>query len=71
MSYVYSKVATDKNSNQTPHHGHFDGDGDLIFTAPNLNRSEESGEKDIDNLVVVPFSGEETLINSTSDKVNM
>ena len=69
MSYVYSKVATDKNSNQTPHHGHFDGDGDLIFTAPHLDRLEESDEKDIDNLVVVPFSGEEALIKSTSDKV--
>jgi uncharacterized caspase-like protein len=34
MSYVYGKVANDKNSDQTPHYGHFDGDGDFILLAP-------------------------------------
>jgi hypothetical protein len=31
MNYAYQKVATDVRSNQTPHFGHVDGDGDFIF----------------------------------------
>ncbi|MEW8183571.1 MAG: caspase family protein [Candidatus Thiodiazotropha endolucinida] len=31
MAYVYEKVSKDRNSNQTPHFGFFDGDGDFIF----------------------------------------
>jgi len=34
MSYVYAKVASDKNSHQTPHYGHIDGDGDMVLLAP-------------------------------------
>lgn len=36
MSYVYEHVSRDVHSNQTPHFGHFDGDGDFIFKAPIL-----------------------------------
>ncbi len=31
MAYVYEKVATDTHSNQTPHHGPFDGDRTPFF----------------------------------------
>lgn len=31
MSYVYDRVAGDEYSDQTPHYGSIDGDGDLIF----------------------------------------
>ncbi len=34
MNYAYRKVATDSRSNQTPHFGHVDGDGDFIFRTP-------------------------------------
>jgi hypothetical protein len=34
MSYVYEKVAKNPVSNQTPHYGHFFGDGDLILKSP-------------------------------------
>ena len=40
MAYVYGKVAKDKNSNQTPHYGYFDGDGDFIIQAPELAELE-------------------------------
>ncbi len=69
MSYVYNKVATDKDSNQTPHYGYFDGDGDLILSAPALNNPEENSEKDHDKLVVVPFPEKESPISSTNDKI--
>ena len=35
MKYVYEKVGTDPYSQQTPHYGAFDGDGDFIFN-PNV-----------------------------------
>ena len=56
MSYVYAKVASDKNSQQTPHYGHIDGDGDMVLLAPGLGRLEESETKDIDRLVSVPYA---------------
>jgi hypothetical protein len=34
MNYAYRKVATDSRSNQTPHFGHVDADGDFIFRTP-------------------------------------
>ena len=34
MNYVYQSVANDPKSNQTPHFGHFDGDGDFILRTP-------------------------------------
>lgn len=69
MSYVYSKVANDKNSNQTPHYGYFDGDGDFIFLAPQLSELENGGGKDIDSLVVIPYAEEEFSRGTTQDKV--
>lgn len=58
MSYVYSKVSTDKNSNQTPHYGHIDGDGDFIFVAPQLEEPDGREDLDLDRLVVLPYSDE-------------
>lgn len=55
MAYVYGKVANDKNSNQTPHYGYFDGDGDFIIRAPNLTELETPENKDVDRLVAVPY----------------
>ena len=40
MAYVYSKVPHDRDSNQTPHYGYFEGDGDFIFKAPQLKDTE-------------------------------
>jgi hypothetical protein len=34
MSYAYRKVGSDSRSNQTPHFGHIDGDGDFILSIP-------------------------------------
>ncbi|MGE8454021.1 MAG: caspase family protein, partial [Pseudomonadales bacterium] len=55
MSYVYGKVANDKNSNQTPHFGHIDGDGDMILKAPGLGSVEESDSKEVDRLISIPY----------------
>ena len=34
MHYVYQKVGNDTRSKQTPHFGHFEGDGDFILRLP-------------------------------------
>jgi hypothetical protein len=69
MSYVYGKVANDKNSFQTPHYGHFDGDGDLILIAPLVADLEKDVERDIDTLVVVPATEEEPSPETTERKI--
>lgn len=51
MAYVYDKVAKDINSNQTPHHGFVDGDGDFIFTTDILSKLSEESETDKDVLI--------------------
>lgn len=55
MSYVYARVANDKNSNQTPHYGHIDGEGDMVLLAPTFGELEASETKDIDRLISLPF----------------
>lgn len=59
MAYVYNRVATDKNSHQTPHYGHFDGDGDLILVAPGLSALEAVEVRDDDLLISIPFAIDE------------
>lgn len=69
MAYVYNRVATDKNSNQTPHYGHFDGDGDLILVSPGLSALEASEERDDDRLVSIPFAMDEPAEEGIVEKV--
>lgn len=70
MAYVYSKVANDINSEQTPHYGQFDGDGDFILTTPNLDNDIEDGTKDIDNLMSIPYVEEVRHSRTTDDKID-
>lgn len=69
MAYVYGKVANDKNSNQTPHYGYFDGDGDFIISAPSLTELETPENKDIDRLVAIPYPDEHPQPETTEAKV--
>ena len=70
MSYVYSKVANDKNSNQTPHYGHFDGDGDFVLKMPKTSVAEQSDQIDLDRMIVVPFSKEDFAPANVATKVS-
>jgi hypothetical protein len=66
MAYVYDRVAKDRHSRQSPHFGFLDGDGDLIFSAPQLGRLNEIAEKDEDLLIQMPtLSLQQNLPNST------
>ena len=60
MGYVYQKVARDHYSQQTPHCGFFDGDGDFVFAADALQDAED-GEK----VTEVPI----TVIGSSSPEL--
>ena len=58
MAYVYEKVGADPYSQQTPHYGSFDGDGDFVFnpqiiTSVASDSERDAGEGD-DVLVDVP-----------------
>jgi hypothetical protein len=56
MAYVYDRVSKDPQSHQTPHYGHVDGDGDLIFSAPQLAQLPSDVREGVDVLVAVPAS---------------
>jgi uncharacterized caspase-like protein len=69
MAYVYTKVANDRNSNQTPHYGYFDGDGDFVIAAPRLFNEPDQDKTDVDEAFVVPFV-EEDLSRATENRVS-
>lgn len=69
MSYVYSKVANDINSEQTPHYGQFDGDGDFIISMPVNNNANNDETKDVDELITIPYVDEIRTSKTTNEKV--
>lgn len=69
MAYVYSKVSNDINSDQTPHYGQFDGDGDFIISVPVKETVENDGTKDTDELITIPYVDEVRSSKTTEEKV--
>lgn len=69
MAYVYQNVANDTNSNQTPHYGFFDGDGDFILKAPTIPDTDGDKKEDADQLIVIPFPEEKVFPNTIEYKV--
>ena len=75
MAYVYKKVANDIDSDQTPHYGQFDGDGDFILKAPTTVEAEELSEnenKGFDVLISTPdikISENNTTLKEKTDYV--
>ena len=52
MAYVYQRVAKDPQSQQSPHFGFFDGDGDFIFSSSISLPSGDQAEKEGSDLLV-------------------
>jgi hypothetical protein len=69
MAYVYSKVANDINSDQTPHYGQFDGDGDFIILVPTKDTAEDDETKDTDELITIPYVDEVRTTETTEEKI--
>jgi Caspase domain len=75
MTYVYDHVGKDPHSRQSPHFGFIEGDGDFIFSAPNLVELNKDEKEDKDVLVQVPASvmpstelpDQQTLLDRTKD----
>lgn len=56
MHYAYNKVSRDPRSDQTPHYGHLEGDGDMVLAFPkNVTIDADiSGDILTDRIVEVP-----------------
>lgn len=54
MAYVYDRVSKDQQSDQTPHYGFIDGDGDFVFKAPELEKLSQQIETGEDILISIP-----------------
>jgi hypothetical protein len=70
MAYVYQRVANDPHSQQSPHYGFFDGDGDFIFSSASLPSGEQAEKFGSDLLVQTPssyLSSEQTADESSLD----
>ena len=52
MAYVYKRVANDPHSQQSPHFGFFDGDGDFIFSTSISLPSGDQAEKEGSDLLI-------------------
>ena len=86
MAYVYDRVATDYHSQQSPHYGYIDGDGDFIFNTSVIEELSSPPEVDKDILIEVPPTlipqiepkGDRTLqetvksyLSDTNDKIRL
>jgi len=69
MGYVYDRVAKDLHSQQTPHYGFLDGDGDFIFAAPAIKALTEKENIDEDVLVSVPTPSAEVKTLAIDDLI--
>lgn len=69
FAYVYSKVSNDINSEQTPHYGQFDGDGDFIISVPEQD-SETDENIDNDKLITLPSFEEVRTEKTTMEKIS-
>ena len=68
MTYVYQKVARDQYSQQTPHYGFLEGDGDFVF-APGALAGAQDPEKvtDVPITVIGPSSDQSTPTEAVAD----
>ena len=70
MAYVYDRVAKDLHSQQTPHYGFLEGDGDFIFKAPNIDELTKKEEIDKDILISIPTPSPEVKVTSIDSLVD-
>lgn len=56
MHFAYSKVSRDPRSDQTPHYGHLEGDGDMVLAFPKNATIDTNASGDLltDRIIEVP-----------------
>lgn len=67
MAYTYERVSKDLYSEQTPHYGFIEGDGDFIFNPPDISVLTKSDTKDEDVLISIPPLLQEVSKEEKSD----
>jgi len=68
MTYVYQSVGSDNESEQTPHFGYVNGDGDFLFQIPEELDTDSDPKTDDDILVSVPAVSTESLTMTKIDQ---
>jgi len=68
MAYVYQNVGRDNESEQTPHFGYVNGDGDFLFEVPEELETDSDEKTDDDILVSVPAVATEGITMNKSDQ---
>lgn len=63
MAYVTDKVSRDQYSNQSPHYGYFEGDGDFIFNPPLSSSLKEEKKFGEDILFEIPLMSDRNIEN--------
>lgn len=71
MNHVYQKVAHDQKSLQTPHYGTIDGEGDFMFTYPEIIKAEMKESSDIIYEIKGSHSDSEDQIQSINNKIKL
>lgn len=71
MAYVYEKVSKDYISNQTPHYGFLEGDGDFIFDGPNILNNQTVVEIEKDVLYEIPAISTDNNITDNRNIVDI
>lgn len=70
MSYVYDRVAKDYQSNQTPHYGFLDGDGDMILDLSPLEELNDDKTTDKDILIEIPANSEPQVLEHVGQSLS-
>lgn len=70
MSYVYENVGKNPRSEQTPHFGHLEGEGDFIFLTPGQEHITQGISTDYNLEMVAEQPEDEVLTDSASFKTS-
>lgn len=70
MSYVYRKVSNDTYSQQTPHYGYLNGDGDFIFNMVDFSELFQKDTKENEDVLVkVPAILQENITERNTREI--
>lgn len=69
MAYVHDHVARDQYSDQTPHFGFIEGEGDFIFNTLALDEKQAEHEKESEGITAEGEKGDDDILVNTSPQV--
>jgi hypothetical protein len=69
MAYVHDRVARDQYSDQTPHFGFIEGEGDFIFNTLAIDKKQAEHEKDTEGRATEGETGDDDILVKTSPQI--